>query len=214
MAKKYKYGEKAVRVMELLNNTNKTDHQIATAVGCHVVYVRSLRRKMAHKEAEVEKINEADEVIIRLRANICEVPPHQRHLITEHEWDGRGDRNWCRHGIDNMGEPCEVCRAEEDNAIAAEVEAPTTTDVDVILDERGTRYGSFVKQALISQRIKAVMSDTPNWISLEDDMVESLEMIASKMGRILNGDFNYADSWVDIAGYAQLIADRLNGKVR
>jgi hypothetical protein len=34
-------------------------------------------------------------------------------------------------------------------------------------------------------------------------------MIAHKIGRILNGDPNYADSWIDIAGYAQLVADRL-----
>ena len=67
---------------------------------------------------------------------------------------------------------------------------------------------------IITQRIKAVMTDTPNWIALNDDMVEALEMIAHKIGRILNGDPAYADSWVDIAGYAQLVADRLNGKVR
>jgi len=33
---------------------------------------------------------------------------------------------------------------------------------------------------------------------------EALEMIAHKIGRILNGDPNYADSWHDIAGYAKL----------
>jgi hypothetical protein len=27
---------------------------------------------------------------------------------------------------------------------------------------------------------------------------------------LLNGDPYYADSWVDIAGYAQLVANRLN----
>ena len=82
------------------------------------------------------------------------------------------------------------------------------------LNERGSRYGSFVKHAFITQRLKAVMSDTDNWIALNDDMIEALEMIAHKIGRILNGDPAYADSWVDIAGYAQLVADRLNGKVR
>lgn len=33
-------------------------------------------------------------------------------------------------------------------------------------------------------------------------------MIAHKIGRILNGDPNYRDSWDDIAGYAKLAADR------
>ena len=30
-------------------------------------------------------------------------------------------------------------------------------------------------------------------------------MIAHKMGRILNGDPSYIDSWTDIVGYAKLI---------
>ena len=37
-------------------------------------------------------------------------------------------------------------------------------------------------------------------------------MIFHKIGRIINGDPDYADSWHDIAGYAQLVANRLNGK--
>ena len=89
-----------------------------------------------------------------------------------------------------------------------------TTDLGSVLDERGSRYGTFIKHAIITQRIKAVMADTPNWIALNDDMTEALEMIAIKIGRILNGDPSYVDSWVDIAGYAQLVADRLEGKVR
>lgn len=94
----------------------------------------------------------------------------------------------------------------------ASVLNPTT--LDAVLNERGSRYGSFIKHAVITQRLKAVMGDTPNWIVLNDDMVEALEMIAHKIGRILNGDPTYADSWVDIAGYAQLVADRLQGKER
>ena len=98
---------------------------------------------------------------------------------------------------------------------AAVVMAPEVAgDIEKVLDERGSRYGSFLKHAIITQRLKAVMTDTPNWIALNDDMVESLEMIAHKIGRILNGDPSYADSWVDIAGYAKLVADRLEGKER
>ena len=46
---------------------------------------------------------------------------------------------------------------------------------------------------------------------LDPDQREALEMIAHKIARIVNGDPNYADSWVDIAGYATLVADRLQG---
>jgi hypothetical protein len=38
---------------------------------------------------------------------------------------------------------------------------------------------------------------------------ESLEMIASKIARIVCGDSNHHDSWHDIGGYAKLVADRL-----
>jgi len=44
---------------------------------------------------------------------------------------------------------------------------------------------------------------------LNNDQREALEMIAHKIARILNGDPNYADNWIDIAGYATLVANRL-----
>lgn len=86
--------------------------------------------------------------------------------------------------------------------------------VDEILDERHGRYGTFAEQALIAQNLKAAMRHSRNWQKLPADMKEALEMSASKMARILNGDFTYDDSWADIAGYAQLVVDRLNGKAR
>lgn len=49
---------------------------------------------------------------------------------------------------------------------------------------------------------------------LASDQQEALDMIAHKIGRIVNGDPDYADSWVDIAGYAKLVADRLEGVER
>ena len=93
-----------------------------------------------------------------------------------------------------------------------------TTDqdnaVDTTLAERGSRYGKFTGHAEITQTLKCVMQHQKNWDRLQDDQKEALEMIAHKIGRILNGDPNYADSWHDIAGYAKLVDDRLNGKVQ
>ena len=51
-------------------------------------------------------------------------------------------------------------------------------------------------------------------INVDDDQLEALDMIAHKIARIINGDPDYADSWHDIAGYAKLVADRLDGVVR
>lgn len=40
-------------------------------------------------------------------------------------------------------------------------------------------------------------------------MKEALEMIQTKVGRILTGDPTHRDSWHDIAGYAVLIEQLL-----
>lgn len=87
-------------------------------------------------------------------------------------------------------------------------------DLDAILDQRNGSYGIFSEQALVSQNIKSALRHSPNWKKLPEDMKESLELIATKLGRILNGDPNHEDSWVDIAGYAQLVVDRLRGDFR
>jgi len=83
------------------------------------------------------------------------------------------------------------------------------TDIAQTLAERGSRYGKFTSHADITMKLKRQMQVTPGWDRLDDDQCEALHMIAHKIGRILNGDPNYADSWVDIAGYAKLVADRL-----
>lgn len=83
--------------------------------------------------------------------------------------------------------------------------------INMILEERGNRYGDFEGQAFITQNIKAVMRHSPNWDKLPNDMKEALEMVAHKVGRILNGDFTYTDNVVDIIGYMQLVLDRMEG---
>ena len=88
-----------------------------------------------------------------------------------------------------------------------------TQDITATLEERGKRYGDFPTHALITQEIKAVIGiyvrKRPAGF-LASDQQEALDMICHKIGRIINGDPDYADSWHDIAGYAQLVADRLN----
>lgn len=85
--------------------------------------------------------------------------------------------------------------------------------VDATLAERGNRYGSFTTHAKITQEIKAAMAKSPNWNTLACDQREALEMVAHKVGRILNGDPDYLDSWHDIIGYVRLVERRLRGEV-
>lgn len=86
------------------------------------------------------------------------------------------------------------------------------TDIDTTLAERGSRYGTFMGHAKITQHLKKSLwyhMDERKYEAMEPDQIEALEMICHKLGRIVNGDPNYADSWHDIAGYAKLVADRL-----
>ncbi len=85
----------------------------------------------------------------------------------------------------------------------------TQTNVNEMLAGRESRYGSFQGHARISQDLKAAMHERSGWDGLQADQREALEMIQHKIARILNGDPNYADNWVDIAGYATLVANRL-----
>jgi len=81
--------------------------------------------------------------------------------------------------------------------------------LDELLSERAARYGAFTDNAAISQALKERMRLTPRWDVMDPYMREALEMIAHKIGRILAGDPAYDDSWVDIAGYATRVAERL-----
>lgn len=113
-------------------------------------------------------------------------------------------------------EPCATCLTFKHHLHwePAAIPAATPTNVDSVLTERGQRYGIFSKHASVTQDIKRAMFNCRGRDSLAADQVEALEMIAHKIGRIVNGDPDYADSWVDIAGYAKLVADRLEGVAR
>jgi hypothetical protein len=83
--------------------------------------------------------------------------------------------------------------------------------VEQTLEERGKRYGEFPDHAIVTQTLKRVIAEELNLRNkvLAPDQQEALDMICHKIGRIVNGDADYADSWHDIAGYAKLVDDRL-----
>ena len=78
-----------------------------------------------------------------------------------------------------------------------------------ILNERGKQYGVFAMQAVYAQSLKATMRGHPNYPSLAAYKQEALDMIVHKIARILNGNSSNVDSWVDIAGYATLVAENI-----
>ncbi len=83
------------------------------------------------------------------------------------------------------------------------------TNINTVLNERGTRYGDFDEHAKLTQNLKVTMYEHPKYTQLAPYQAEALEMIQHKIGRIINGDPNYDDSWVDISGYATLVVDKL-----
>ena len=88
--------------------------------------------------------------------------------------------------------------------------------VDVTLDARAVDYGKFIEGAEVMQMLKRVVQNAlcNRDKVLAHDQAESIDMIIHKIGRIVNGNPDVADHWLDIAGYAKLVADRLEGRVR
>ena len=89
-------------------------------------------------------------------------------------------------------------------------------EVDATLDARALDYGKFIEGAEVMQMLKRVVQ---NALSNRDkvlahDQAESMDMIIHKIGRIVNGNPDVVDHWLDIAGYAKLVADRLEGRIR
>lgn len=83
-------------------------------------------------------------------------------------------------------------------------------DIHDTLAKREKTHGSFRSHAQLSQYLKEILQErTKAWAQLHPYQREALEMICHKMARIINGNPNEVDHWVDIAGYATLVADIL-----
>lgn len=72
-------------------------------------------------------------------------------------------------------------------------------------DQLQGTHGRFESVARFAQSMKALMHSLPNWETLTPVQSEALDMIATKLGRILSGNSNERDHWLDIVGYAQLV---------
>ena len=79
--------------------------------------------------------------------------------------------------------------------------------VKSIIHERQQTHGSFVDVAAVAVGLRQIIRDRrPDLLA---DQEEALTLICTKIARIVNGDPNNVDHWLDVAGYAQLVADRL-----
>jgi hypothetical protein len=81
-----------------------------------------------------------------------------------------------------------------------------------VLDEREITHGNFNLNALHAQSLKRSIQSSTGWMTATARQREALDMIASKLARIMSGQSGFADHWLDIAGYATLAADKPSEK--
>ena len=93
----------------------------------------------------------------------------------------------------------------------AEIEQVRQQTIEATLAERQAQYGCFEDVARTTGKIMEALSEVRvnglNDLPYPHRM--ALYMIASKMARIVNGDYNHKDGWHDIGGYSKLIEDLL-----
>jgi hypothetical protein len=75
---------------------------------------------------------------------------------------------------------------------------------EALTNERKSTHGDWVEQSATANALKGNMRGCPGWTALTASQKEALDMIATKMSRILTGNPNEPDHWDDIAGYAFL----------
>jgi len=79
------------------------------------------------------------------------------------------------------------------------------TNVTEVLAERQGTHGSFRENARCSQQLKQIVLEHGEPL-LNAVQREAMDNICQKISRIITGNPNRVDSWVDIAGYATLAA--------
>ena len=88
-----------------------------------------------------------------------------------------------------------------------------------ILAQRGAQYGDFKVLAQFSQDLRRMFllymqQHNPSGLEvLQPYMLETIQMMGTKLGRIACGNPFNEDSWRDIAGYAELTADLADNDV-
>ena len=81
--------------------------------------------------------------------------------------------------------------------------------INDVLSERKQTHGDFSENARIAQNLRNVIAEAKNYESLSDVQKEAIHNIVSKLSRILCGDADHEDNWIDIAGYSTLVVNEL-----
>jgi hypothetical protein len=82
-------------------------------------------------------------------------------------------------------------------------------DTQQTLAERQHTHGEFADNAALAQELKDAIRAKPGYAKLDTTKREVLDVIMTKVGRIIAGNPEEPDHWHDIAGYATLARDRV-----
>jgi len=83
--------------------------------------------------------------------------------------------------------------------------------IEETLDAREKTHGDFEKVSMVAQEIKGIVSENAtHTVSVEKR--EAIDMIATKIARIVCGNPNDPDHWLDIEGYARLVRERIENE--
>jgi hypothetical protein len=84
-----------------------------------------------------------------------------------------------------------------------------------VLNEREATHGDYAVTARVATELKASFiagvgraGKVPD-VAKDSVWMESANIICTKLARIASGDHNCKDTWKDIAGYANLVSERL-----
>lgn len=81
-------------------------------------------------------------------------------------------------------------------------------ETNKLLDKRGEQYGSYHELSKTAQTLKDVFRSKSDWEYLLPEERESIDLICTKLARLLHGDGDKTDTLDDIAGYARLATRR------
>ena len=204
-ARKRKFPSKSKRAQAFLESNPATSvNEIAYRFGMTKPSVYALRNKMRKTGFNFPK--RADQ--------LASLAPAGRVLTEEQQMIAhklRLDPDQYLQAIEGLD------KAREEQSAPLEIEMFDFPDeVDATLDARALDYGKFIEGAEVMQMLKRVVQAALNNRdkTLAHDQAEAMDMIIHKIGRIVNGNPDVVDHWLDIAGYAKLVADRLEGRVR
>lgn len=113
------------------------------------------------------------------------------------------------HAGPALSEPIEPADLDELAGRKPIPHTPPPTTIEDILSTRAKTHGDFADTARISQDMKRIVQSEVGWDKLSDVQREVLQMIMTKIARIVSGNPNVKDHWLDISGYAKLAAERI-----